>query len=227
MMRRTAGLMVSLTACGAVASAQSLFQQSSPEAAAAAEQDPAAPLYGVSLYVIEPPKPREFQENDLITILVREESLLEREQTVESEKDYTLQTPRVQLPETVKFLLLNGDPADVANLPELGVESNNEFEGEGEYEREDRIEARITARVMEAKPNGTLLLEARSVIQTDEETSTYLLSGICRTEDVTEQNTVLSSQIFDLQLNVQHEGELRKATKKGLFPRVLETLFNF
>jgi len=226
-MKRPTTILFGVATMCAVASAQSLFQQSSPEAAAAAEQDPAAPLYGVSLYAIEPPEPREFHENDLITILVREESLLEREQTVESEKDYTLQTPRVQIPETLKFLLLNGDPADVANLPEMDVESNSEFEGEGEYEREDRIEARITARVLEVKPNGTLLLEARSVIQTDEETSTYLLSGICRTDDVTEGNTVLSSQLFDLRLDVQHEGELRKATKKGLFPRVLETLFNF
>ncbi len=101
------------------------------------------------------------------------------------------------------------------------------FEGEGEYERKERVTARITARVLEVKPNGTLLIEARTSIQTDSEKQTILLAGMCRSEDVSARNTVSSSQLFDLTLNIQHEGQVKKAAEKGLIPRALEAIFNF
>jgi flagellar L-ring protein precursor FlgH len=103
----------------------------------------------------------------------------------------------------------------------------NEFEGEAEYERKDAVDARVTARILEIKPNGSLLLEARTIVQTDEEIQTILLSGLARQDDVSGANTIYSNQLFNLQVNVQHEGEMRRTTKKGWIPRVLETIFNF
>ena len=40
-------------------------------------------------------------------------------------------------------------------------------------------------------------------------------------------NTVLSTQMFDLRVAKTHEGEIRKAQKKGLFTKILDTIFNF
>ena len=54
-----------------------------------------------------------------------------------------------------------------------------------------------------------------------------VLAGVCRQEDVTDANTVLSSQIAKLTVSVQNAGEVRKASKKGIIPRALETVFAF
>jgi len=212
---------------GSVATGQSLYEREPETSPEQAQADPAAPLYSVSLIAIQPPQPRTFQENDLITIIVSETFDAQRDQKVELEKDYNLEAMRVEFPELFKFLALSGDPADVENLATFDYGHNNEFETEAKYEREDRLNGRITARVLDVKPNGTLLLEARSVIKTDDEKQTFLLSGYCRTDDITERNTVQSNQMFDLQYEVRHEGEMRRTTRKGLIPRVLETLFNF
>ena len=70
-----------------------------------------------------------------------------------------------------------------------------------------------------------LVLEARSSIQTDEEIQVFVLSGNCRSDDITEQNTIQSSQLHNLNIVSKNEGEVRKSSKKGLIPRALEALF--
>lgn len=226
MMRRI--LLVAAVAVAApTASAQSLFLQGQGAMNGSATPNYAESLYTVSMFAIEPPQARVFRENDLITIIVRENNRLERTQDVTEDKDYQNSFSllnKTLLEQFLQFRL----PVAGQGLGEIDLASNrNEFGGNDEYEREDRIDTRITARVLEVKPNGTLLLEARTVTQTDEEIQSVTLSGICRSLDITSDNTVLSTQLFDLNLNIQHEGQVRRATKKGLIPRAIETLFNF
>ena len=42
------------------------------------------------------------------------------------------------------------------------------------------------------------------------------VTGICRPEDVTPANTVLSSQLHDLKIEKMHKGELKEAAEPGL-----------
>jgi len=224
------GLWIAIVAAGGaggLAGAQTLFQAAPEAAIAGAEADQAEPLYAYSLVAVRPPEPRTFLPNDLITIVIRESSRVERDQTIETEKSLALQAEVIKLKALTQFLELRG-PATTESVsadPILEVEGG--FEGEGEYERNDDVTARVTARVLEVKPNGTLLLEAQTSVRTDEEVQTITLSGYCRTEDVGPTNTVQSSELYDLRLDVQHEGEIRKATKKGLIPRVFESIFSF
>jgi flagellar L-ring protein precursor FlgH len=81
--------------------------------------------------------------------------------------------------------------------------------------------------VVDVKPNGTLALEARKHIENDDEKLTISLTGFCRPEDVAADNTVLSTQMFDLRVNKQHQGEVRNAQKKGLLTKLLDFVFNF
>jgi flagellar L-ring protein FlgH len=206
---------------------QTLFQAEPEAAIAGASVDQAAPLYAYSLVAVRPPEPRSFLPNDLVTIVIRESTRVERDQTLETEKDLALRAEIIKLKALTQFLELRGPNATESVDANPLIRASGEFEGEGEYERNDDVTARVTARVLEVKPNGTLLLEARTSVRTDDEMQTITLSGYCRTEDVSALNTVQSSELYDLRLDIQHEGEIRKATKKGLIPRVFETIFSF
>ena len=61
----------------------------------------------------------------------------------------------------------------------------------------------------------------------DQETLELVLTGTCRKEDVRSDNTVLSTQLYDLHLVKKHTGDVRRATRKGLLGRILETIFSF
>ena len=52
------------------------------------------------------------------------------------------------------------------------------------------------------------------------------VTGVCRADDVTGTNTVLSNQLFDLRVVRKAEGELKKANKKGIITKILDVLTN-
>ncbi|MEL7474301.1 MAG: flagellar basal body L-ring protein FlgH [Planctomycetota bacterium] len=189
--------------------------------------DPARPLRGVSMLVVIPPPPVEFKRHDLVSIIVDEISTTTARHELETTKEYDTTAefgPFPSLRHLLELQLQNGDSSRTA---ELGLRGDNEFTGEGEYTRDDRFTARVQAEVIDVKPNGNLVLEARKTIIRDNEVQIIVLAGVCRGADISQQNTVLSSQIADLTIAMRNEGDVREAAKKGLIPRFLETVFNF
>jgi len=182
-----------------------------------------------SLFAVPDAKPRIFRKHDLVQIIVREQTRAESTQELDAQKNYRLDGaitawPSLDLADLLELRLRAGTTTP---LPSVGVDLGRDFQGEGEYKREDDFSTRITAEVIEVLPNGNLVLEARTEIRTDEEVSRIKVTGTCRGEDVSSANTVTSSQIHDLRISKMHEGELREANKRGLIPRVIDFLFAF
>lgn len=194
-----------------------------PSHASVAEQ-----LQSVSLFAVVPPKPKAWAKHDLVEVIINEQSAAKMEQTLDTKKDYNLDASLNSFPSIRDLLEFQFSNGDSTRLPmKVGVGSKNKFKGDGEFQRKDNLTARVQARVVDIKPNGTLVLEARKNRQHNEETYTLVLSGVCRQEDVTRQNTIQSSQLADLEVRIQNDGQVKKAGEKGIIPRLFETLFNF
>ncbi len=198
-------------------------------------QAPAAPmgyaaehLEGVSLFVVSAPPPKKYAKHDLVEVIVNESSVQNLAQTVDTKKDYNLTAELSKFP-SLKSLIESATLEEgIGSVkPGLGVKSGNKYKGDSKFNRKDQVQAKITATVVDVKPNGTLVLEARESIQTDKEITTMVLSGSCREEDITRNNTVQSSQLAGLEMRIMHEGDVKNNAEKGLIPRVLETIFNF
>jgi flagellar L-ring protein precursor FlgH len=185
-------------------------------------------LQGVSLFAVVPPKPKTYAKHDLIEIIINETSAAKMEQTLDTKKDYNFDGALTDFPSIQSLLEFQLNNGDSTSLPvKFGVGSKNKFKGDGEFERKDNLTARVTATVIDVKPNGTLVLEARKSRQQNEETYTLVLAGVCRGEDITKQNTIQSSQLADLDVKIESEGQVDKAGKKGFIPRIFEAIFNF
>lgn len=224
------GAVVVLLHAGAPVGAQSLYERASDvpdDLRSGARTVSVAPgLTDVSLFAILPPEPRTYVQNDLVTIVVSERTRYDRSVETESEKRSNMRIDVDQFVDLIKLLELQ--VVDETGVP-VGIDlsTRNKFEGEGTFEQEDRMTDRITARVLDVKPNGTLLLEARRSLTTDGSDFVLTLTGICRSEDITDANTVQSNQMFDMRLDLQNSGELRRTTEKGVITRLLETIFFF
>ncbi|MGH7176477.1 MAG: flagellar basal body L-ring protein FlgH, partial [Tepidisphaeraceae bacterium] len=59
------------------------------------------------------------------------------------------------------------------------------------------------------------------------EVQQFILTGICRAEDIDPDNTILSTQLFDLELSKSNTGAVRDTTKRGWVPRLLDMLNPF
>jgi len=219
------GTLIALGAQGAAA--QSLYLTAGTETL----NDPNAPaieLEEVSLTYIPEPEAKEFRAHDIVTILIDEVSSQESSQTLETEKESSTSASIATIVDLISLLELRlQEDGRISDLDLIDYDASREFEGEGEYEREDRFSARIAATILEVKPNGTVVLEARKRIEKDDEIQTIVIAGMARTEDITLQNTVLSSQLADLTLSVQNEGEVRDAAKKGFLTKFFDTVFAF
>ena len=189
--------------------------------------DPYAGLRRTSILFVEPPEPVEYRRHDLVTIIIDETTSAESSQSLETEKDWSADGEIGSFLDPWQLLELRLRGGDAPNIPLLDADFGREYTGEGDYERRDRFTTRLTAKVIEVKPNGTLLIEARERIVTDEEERVLVVTGLCRPQDITLQNTVLSGQMADLNVVLQHEGEVRQAAQKGLITRVLDALFAF
>ncbi|MFT5422589.1 MAG: flagellar L-ring protein precursor FlgH [Phycisphaerales bacterium] len=213
------------------ARAQNLYAAQPARAAPTDRDENTAPDPGsvsaLSMIYVEPPEEREIQAHDIISILIDENSNVKSEQTLDTNKEFDTSATLGTILDPWELLELRLRTGAISDLELINAQGDRQYTGEGEYERKDKFTARIAATVLEVKPNGTLVLEARKRIAKDEEEQVLVLSGRIRQEDVTAQNTVLSSQIAELTIVMQNEGEVRSAAKKGLITRVLDSIFAF
>lgn len=206
------------------AQAQSLFLSGS-SVDPLTEANPAEPMRGLSLTLVEPPVPREYEIHDIITIIVDESSSAYSKAQLDTDKEYLL-TGGIR-----SFIdpsdLLEGTVRSQRQGVVIDAGYGSEYEGDGLYRRTDSLTTRITATIIDVKPNGNLVLEAKKTVGKDAEIQTVVLAGVCRGEDVTDNNTILSTQLADLVVMMINEGEVKKGADKGVITRALDTVFNF
>lgn len=225
-----------ILACGiavavpaAMCSAQSLLREQPKEAPLDenGEPDQNKPIREMSLTLVENPKPKTFEINDIVSIIVSETSKSTSQSKLDTKTDSSISAELKKFPDIMKFLqgeLTDGGSNPVAGV---GVSGNDKFKGDGKYERSDKFTDRISAKVIDVKPNGTLVLEARRIVTKDKETQVFVLAGECRREDVTSSNTILSNQLAELTMKVENYGDVKDAAEKGPITRFFEAVFDF
>lgn len=184
-------------------------------------------LTNVSFFAVPDPQPRTLKKHDLITIIVREESETTSEGSTDLKKEAAIEA---RLEEWIKLSLKNLEIQGGAIgpiPPSVKANASRDFKGEATVERTDSMTLRVTGEVIDVKPNNTLVIQARQRIKTDDEEQTFILSGICRVQDITADNTILSTQMFDKDLVKTHKGAVRDTTQRGLIPKLLDALNPF
>lgn len=180
---------------------------------------PNAGVQSTSLFAVQLPPPRIFKMHDLVTIVINEQKQYKHDADMESKKDYNLDAKLDQW-----FRIHDGwqQQKFPKGNPEVGGKIASDLKNTGTSERTDMLTTRMTAEIIDVKPNGTLSLKGQKSIKTDEEEQTFVLTGTCRAEDVGPDNTILSTQIHDLNLSAQSKGAVKDATSRGWLQRILD-----
>jgi flagellar L-ring protein precursor FlgH len=175
--------------------------------------------------------------NDIVTIVIVEQAASSRTANTTTSKD-TKRTAAVNefptmfdslasvfVKPLVKSWLGYKSPSDFAEEDlRLSLESKAEHTGKGSIDRTDRVTGQIPARVIKVLDNGNMVLEGRRSVVVNNETQVITLSGVIRPEDVTSNNSVLSSQISDAEIQMEGRGVLAEAQRPGILFRFLDWL---
>jgi flagellar L-ring protein FlgH len=180
-----------------------------------------ATLLRYSPYAVAKPETQKIKVNDLLTIIVRESKTATTDSKLETKKDWALDS---SLSKWIRLSDKHGIvPANMtAGNPAATFDFKNDYKGDGKYDRKDELTTRLTAKVIDVKPNGNLVVEATKLITIDDEGYTITLTGECRSRDVTPDNTLLSTQVANPEIIVSHTGAVRDATRRGWLMRALD-----
>lgn len=110
-------------------------------------------------------------------------------------------------------------------LPLLGASGGSQFDGSGKTIRSGSVKAQMTARVVEVLPGGALRVEGRQTIVINDEEQEIVLTGIVRPEDISRENTVLSTYVADARIVLRGSGALGREQKPGILTRLFDWLF--
>ena len=179
-----------------------------------------------SWFYREVPTPRKVQVHDLIHIRVDERSQAFSDGSIDRKK--TGQFSAI----LTDWLRLDGldsiKPAVQADgNPAISGTLNQRLKSEADMETQEGLKFTIASEVQELLPNGTVKLEARKTITVNDEVWIYHLRGICRTEDINPNNTVLSEHLAELSITKEDQGSIRDAYRRGWFLRIWDQVHWF
>jgi flagellar L-ring protein FlgH len=145
---------------------------------------------------------------DLVTILISETTDVKEEEksnfTHSSDLSYSLNS-------------FNLYPGAFNVLPDIGASSSDDFKGESKQERKGTFSARLTAIVVDALPNGNLVLRGRREVRVDKQVKTIEFSGIVRRYDIKQNNTVESELVAEAKVSYTGVGPSTEAqNRQGL-----------
>lgn len=171
---------------------------------------------GMSLYPTD--KPSLFEDRkarrpgDLVTVIIAEQAQARQNANTSTDKGSDISVgPGL------------GVLADLIPLLKLG--GGDSFQAAGNTTRGGSLSAKITTRVVESLPNGTLRIEGKQKIVINGEEQEIVLSGFVRSRDVEPDNTVLSNFVADAEISFVGTGVVGRKNNPGIITRIFNWLF--
>jgi flagellar L-ring protein precursor FlgH len=182
----------------------------------------------ISFIAVQTPKTKQFQVHDIVTIVVNETS-----QTNAQGENKVSRAAAIQ-GEIKDWLQLNGNHLHLtpnmnvrAEDPKLSATLNQTIDNAGSAVRQDSFLTKIAAHVVDVKPNGNLLLEAKKFQKIDDEEISMTLTGEVRPADVAADDSVNSQNVAELTVTKMTKGVTRDGTKMGWMERLVNWLNPF
>ncbi len=171
------------------------------------------------------PPLRTFNKNDIITIRVDEIGrmlALGNAQKRRNSQYLAVLSDWLQLSD---FQL--GPAAQEDGDPTVSYQSNDTSRNQSTIESNETLTFNIAATIVDIRPNGNLVLEARKSIRANDNIWETSLTGTCRAIDVGPDNVVLSKDVLNLEIQKEDQGQLRDGYRRGWFTRWFDRLQPF
>jgi flagellar L-ring protein precursor FlgH len=95
----------------------------------------------------------------------------------------------------------------------LNANSSNSLNGQGASTSNTVFTTVLAGRVIQVLPNGNMVIEATRDVDINNERTTAIVHGLVRPGDVAADNSVLSSSISDLRLQLKGKGVVTDSTR--------------
>lgn len=150
---------------------------------------------------------RAFEAGDLVTVVVSDRaSAISTGKTTTSRKS----SARYSIP-----ALAGATGKALNNLAQLSGQS--ELDGAGETSRTNVLSTTLSATVLEALPNGYLVIQGSKDVMVNSERQRVTVRGLVRWNDLSPGNVVRSDRVAQMEVRVDGKGVIGDAVKRPFF----------
>jgi flagellar L-ring protein precursor FlgH len=111
------------------------------------------------------------------------------------------------------------------NLNAGEIDVATQSEGGGSLSRSGQLMASVSVTVREVLPNGELSVQGEQLIEFNEENQHIKIEGRVRPQDISAENTVISTRLADAKISYIGEGLLGQQQKPGWLTRAFNWIF--
>ncbi len=147
--------------------------------------------------------------DDLVTILVLEKASAVATGDVKTQRQSTAQSAVTAAGGITKAA---GPWANLAK-----ANTNTQLQGTGTTSRGTTLTATVSARVVNVLPNGYLVVEGTKRVQVNSENQVITIRGVVRPYDLDPTNSVLSSRLAQMEVQVNGKGVINDSIRRPWF----------
>jgi flagellar L-ring protein FlgH len=157
--------------------------------------------------------------NDIVVVRIIEQTLAQASGSVAAQRGFTSNSA---------ITALAGQLNTGAVNPLYSLNSNSNLKGAGTANSQSLLQTSVAGRVVAMLPNGNMVIEAEHTVSFNQQAQTIILRGIIRPGDISSDDSVLSTAVSDLELELKGKGVVSDATRQpNLFVRLLIKLANW
>jgi len=162
--------------------------------------------------------PKARRAGDVITIQIAESSSASNSADTSTDRGSSLSAGISEL--------FGVNTSTLQNLSVSG-EMESGFEGSGKTSRSGKLDAYITARVVEVMPNRNLKIVGSREIMVNNEKQIMMIYGVVRPRDISDNNVVLSTFVADARIAYSGAGIVDDRQRPGWVANALNTVWPF
>ena len=155
---------------------------------------------------------------DVVTVVVSEAQTVQDDGKLETNKSSELDSA---------LQVFDIKPNTFNTLPALKYSSERTVDGESKYSQKGKFETRLSAVVLDVKPNGLLLVEGRRTIHLDGDVKEIRVRGLLRPIDIRADNTVPSDRIAGADVLYDTDGGRSRNVEKNWLENLLDFIWPF
>ncbi len=109
----------------------------------------------------------------------------------------------------------------------VDLNSNSTFAGDGSVRRNEQLELRIAATIVDVMPNGVLVIEGTQEVRVNFEMRELLVSGFVRPEDISRQNEITYDKLASARISYGGRGQISDVQQPRIGQQVADIVLPF
>jgi len=157
--------------------------------------------------------------HDTLTILIVQQTTAQSAGTAATQRTYSTSSAITALPGKLNVSGVN---------PLLGANSNEALSGKGSASTTSTLQTSLAGEVIAVLPNGNLVVEAQRQVYMNHEHETAIVHGVVRPGDVSSSNSVPSTALSNLEIELKGKGLISDSTRRpNIVTRLLQWVAGF